>query len=330
MTELPKIWKFEKKQLAEDQEFLEQADNTTIVHGDIDMVCFMGATIVLIALGIACLQQTYGYFHHNGLIRPVLPRTILMMGRASVVRAATKARTDAAKAKNNCVFAKKIIVAVKSGGADPAVNRLLAQLIVDAKAANVPKDIITRNIEKASSTTAADYKSSMFEFYGPGGIGLLVSVLTDNDNRASADVNLVAKKHALKPAAINSVKFKFSSQARFDIPALVTEDAIMELCLKHDIEDYALHTTVDGGNLSPAEEGHSVVLVDMKDMGAMRDALTDNGYTPSSRLVSAPLEGFVTVSDDEYDANMAAIDAFEALDDVETVEHNINLHGREK
>lgn len=102
------------------------------------------------------------------------------MGRAAAVRAATKAKTDAAKGKNNGRFAKKIIMAVKAGGPDPSVNRQLAQVIDDAKTAQVPKDIVTRNIEKAKAAATADYKQSVFEFYGFGGVGILVNVLTDN------------------------------------------------------------------------------------------------------------------------------------------------------
>jgi YebC/PmpR family DNA-binding regulatory protein len=250
---------------------------------------------------------------------------LVMMGRAANVRAATKARTDAAKAKNNGRYAKKIIVAVKAGGAHPDSNRLLAQVIADAKVANVPKEIITRNIEKASLLTSADYKESLFEFYGPGSVGLLVSVLTDNDNRASSDVNLVAKKHAIKHAAMNSVKFKFVTKARLDVNALLDDDMLMELCLENGIDDYTLHVAADGGNLSPSEEGKSAVYVQPSDMAPMRDALLAKKHSAECRLVSIPVDGFVSLSDADYEANMAAIDAFNALDDVDQVEHNIDL-----
>ena len=154
------------------------------------------------------------------------------MGRAAAVRAATKAKTDGAKAKNNARFAKKIIMAVKAGGADPDKNRALGQVMADAKVANVPKDVVTRNIEKASAAATADFKSSVFEFYGHGGCGLIVNVLTDNDNRAAADVNLVAKKQALKNAAMNSVLFKFDTKARLNLQKAIEEDQLMEVCLE--------------------------------------------------------------------------------------------------
>jgi len=247
------------------------------------------------------------------------------MGRAANVRAHTKARTDAAKAKNNGRFAKKIIVAVKAGGSDPVVNRQLAQVVADAKVANVPKDIISRNIEKASASATVDFKESVFEFYGHGGVGLLVYVLTDNDNRAAADVNLVAKKQLLKAAAMNSVKFKFNRMIRFDIPLMVEEETLMEMCLESNIDDYTLHTEANGGALSPSEEGHSSVFVNLNDLSAMRDAFAARNIPARSRLMSVPVDGFVSLDDASFEANMAAIDAFEALDDVDVVEHNMDM-----
>lgn len=134
------------------------------------------------------------------------------MGRAALVRAATKARTDSAKQKNNNRFAKKIIMAVKQKGPDPLQNSLLASIIEDAREAAVPKDVITRNIEKGSSTTTANFKEALFEFYGHGGVGLLVNVLTDNDNRAAKDIFAVAGRNNLKQAASGSVAFNFAKK----------------------------------------------------------------------------------------------------------------------
>ena len=271
-------------------------------------------------------------FHAVRYFSPVLLRstkTCLFMGRAAAVRANTKARTDAAKAKNNGRYAKKIIMAVKAGGPDPESNRQLAQVIAEAKTANVPKDIITRNIEKASAAATADYKESVFEFYGHGGVGLLINVLTDNDNRAAADVNLVAKKNLLKPAAANSVKFKFIKRARLDLQSIIDEETLMELCLENGIDDYDLRTVVNGCPLNPQEEGKSVIYVDLKDMAPMRDSLKLKNFELETKLASVPVDGFSVVSDEEFEANLAAIDAFDALDDVDSIEHNIDMTDEE-
>ena len=251
----------------------------------------------------------------------------LFMGRAAAVRAATKAKTDGAKAKNNARYAKKIIMAVKAGGPDTEKNRQLAQVIAESKVANVPSIVITRNIEKASAAATMDFKSSVFEFYGFGGCGLIVNVLTDNDNRAAAEVNLVGKKATLKNAAMNSVLFKFDTKARLNVLKTIEEDKLMEICLECGVDDYELKTVVDGSPLSPQEEGQSSIFVDVKDMAALRDALKTSGFELETSLSSVPKEGFMAMSDEDFDKNMTVIDAFLALDDVDSVEHNIEMTG---
>ena len=125
---------------------------------------------------------------------------------------------------------------------------------------------------------------------------------------------------------MNSVKFKFNKRARIHVPTVLTDDMLMELCLQSGVDDYELHCEVDGGNLSPVEVGHSLVYVDMKDMGIMRDALIAKNFpVVESSLVSVPIDGYVTLSDADFESNMNAIDALEDLDDVDAVEHNINM-----
>ncbi|RYH00383.1 YebC/PmpR family DNA-binding transcriptional regulator [archaeon] len=287
-------------------------------------------TLSLCIIAASCLILSLNALQHlswGGSTRILAGRQrgVLCMGRAAVVRAATKARTDGAKAKNNGRFAKKIFMAVKAGGPDPVVNRMLGHIIEDAKAANVPKDIIVRNIEKASAAATADYKESVFEFYGYGGVGLLVNVLTDNDNRATADVNLVAKKNSLKSASTNSVAFKFTKKARIDVSSVINEDQLLDLCLDVGVDDYELRSEPNGCPLNPTEEGKSVVYVDLKDMAAMRDVLRGKGLTVQTKLAYVPLDGFISLSEEDLELNMLAMAAFEALDDVDSVEHNIDM-----
>lgn len=248
----------------------------------------------------------------------------LRMGRAAAVRANTKAKTDAAKAKNNGRYAKKIINAVRAGGPDPELNRMLGAIIAEAQRKNVPKDIIKRNIDKANKENI-DYKESIFEFYGFGGVSLLVNVLTDNDNRATADVNLVAKKQLVKSASSGSALFNFNRKVRLDLSKSIEEDDLMELCLELEVDDYDLRTEVNGSPLNPSEEGKCVIFVDGSAMAALRDALRAKGYEVDTSFAAVPKDGPIKVSDEDFDLNMAAIDAFEALDDVDSVEHNIDM-----
>lgn len=270
---------------------------------------------------IACFLATVAAFSSP---RGVARRSVLFMGRAAAVRAATKAKTDAAKAKNNGRYAKKIINAVRSGGPDPEQNRLLAQVVAEAVRKNVPKDIIKRNIDKASEQKV-DYKESIFEFYGFGGVSLLVNVLSDNDNRASADVNLVAKKQNIKAASAGSALFNFERKSRLDVSKAIEEDTLMEMCLEVGVDDYDLRSEVNGCPLNPSEEGRCVIYVQGSDMAALRDHLRSLNYDVDTSIAAVPKAGFMTISDEDFELNMAAIDAFEALDDVDSVEHNIDM-----
>lgn len=285
----------------------------------------MQLAVISIVICCICSTITFG-FVSNVIQSPLrLTRFELFMGRAAAVRAATKARTDGAKAKNNNRFAKAIINVVKQGGPDPDSNRALATVLADAKAANVPNDVIKRNIEKASAANTVAFKESLFEFIGPGGSYMLVNVLTDNDNRASSEVNLVGKKQSLKPGSKGSVAFNFLKKARLDISTVIEEDSLMEFCLEAGVDDYDLRTIVDGNPLNPVEEGKSSIYVELNDMSAMRDTLRSKGFTVETSIRQVPKDGFVNLSDDDFTASMNALDAFLALDDVDSVEHNINL-----
>ena len=165
----------------------------------------------------------------------------------------------------------------------------------------------------------------MFEFYGHGGVGFIINVLTDNDNRANSDINLVAKKNSLKPAATNSVTFKFETKARLDVNTILDEDELMELCLENDVDDYLLYTVCDGSLTGPQSDGESSILVALDDMTSLRDGLREKGLEVNSRLARVPLEGTIEVGDQDFEQNMAAIGAFEALDDVDSIEHNMDL-----
>lgn len=131
------------------------------------------------------------------------------------------------------MYAKKIIMACKAGGSDMASNRQLVSVISEAKAANVPNDVINRNVDKAASADTADFKESTFEYYGHGGVGLIVNAVTDNGNRAANDVHLVAKKNELKSGSGGSVTFNFDKKARIDVKGKVLqEDTLLEMCME--------------------------------------------------------------------------------------------------
>ena len=99
-----------------------------------------------------------------------------------------KEKTDAQRAKIFTKIGKEMAVAVKEGGADPATNAKLRDLIAKAKSNNVPNDNIERVIKKASGADAVDYETIVYEGYGIGGVAVIVETMTDNRHRTAAEV----------------------------------------------------------------------------------------------------------------------------------------------
>ena len=111
------------------------------------------------------------------------------MGRAHEVRAAAMAKTAAIKSKLYSRYGKELYIAAKNGVPDPEMNLALKQKIKEAKANQVPTDVINRAIEKAKGGGAESYDSLRYEGIGPGGATIIVDCLTDNSNRTVAAMN---------------------------------------------------------------------------------------------------------------------------------------------
>ena len=244
----------------------------------------------------------------------------LFMGRAAAVRASTKAKTDAKKAKTNALYGKKIIMAVKQGGSpDPNANRMLADLIKQAKANSVPVDNINRAIKKATDGNTGDFKEKTFEAYGFGGASMVISVLTDNDNRATADVKSTVNKRNGKIAEQGSVVFMYDRKAVIEVEEgiEVDEEALLEAAIEVGCEDYEV-VEEEG---TPAQ-----VLADQKEGAMMVEALKSMGIDEEkiklnlAYVTKAPVE----VADEEFEKNMEIIEALEDLDDVDSVDHNMS------
>ena len=147
----------------------------------------------------------------------------VLWGRAAAVRAKAKGKTDGLKTKTYSTYGKKIIQAVKVGGSSsPDANPQLRDVINAAKKSSVPAYNIKRAIERASSMDAVSPKDSLFECYAAGGCSLVISVLTDNPNRAVAEIkNVVNNKFnriGAKMAESGSVTYLYDRVAKITFP----------------------------------------------------------------------------------------------------------------
>ena len=122
-----------------------------------------------------------------------------------------KGAADAKRGQLFTKFIKEISIAARMGGGDPAANPRLRTAILKARAANMPKDNIERAIKKGTGELGgATYEEKLYEGYGPGGVAILVEVLTDNNNRAAANVRNIFSKSGGNLGATGSVAYMFN------------------------------------------------------------------------------------------------------------------------
>jgi len=239
----------------------------------------------------------------------------LFMGRAADVRAKTKSKSDAKKAKVNAVFGKKIIMAVKQGGSpDPNANGQLNAVIKAAKANNVPADNIARAIKRATEANTQDFSESTFEAYGYGGASFIIHVLSDNPNRCTADVKSTVNKRNGKMAEQGSVVFMYDRKGRVEVLGEVDEEQLMEAAIEAGCDDM---------DIVKGPEDTTIVYTNPAETSQMLEALTSiHKQVVASGLVyvsKAPVE----CSEEDFEKNMNIVDALEDLDDVDSVEHNM-------
>lgn len=150
-----------------------------------------------------------------------------------------KGAADAKRGKMFSKLAKEIMVVARQGGGDPGANITLRTLIQKAKGVNMPNDNIDRAIKKGiGETGAAAFEEIVYEGYAGGGVALIVMVLTDNRNRAAAEIRHIFNKHGSSFAQQGAVTRSFERKGQLIVDAAnVTEDKLMEVALEAGAED---------------------------------------------------------------------------------------------
>ena len=226
-----------------------------------------------------------------------------------------KAANDAKRAKLWAKLIRNIEVAARTGGPDPEGNPTLYDAIYKAKKSSVPGDNIDRAVKRGSGDLGdgVDYQNILYEGYGPGGVAILIECLTDNKNRAAAEVRLAFTKGGGNLADPGSVSYQFSRKGVIVLPGDVSEDAVLEATIEHNIED------IESGPDS------AVLTCEASSLVAVRQALQD----ASIDYESADVE-FVSSIKVDADAETAGkivrlVEALEDLDDVQEVYTNMDV-----
>jgi YebC/PmpR family DNA-binding regulatory protein len=169
------------------------------------------------------------------------------MGRAFEFRKARKLKRWDKMAKTFSRIGKDIVMAIKEGGPDPEANSKLKAVMQNAKAANMPKDVVERAIKKAKDKDTSDYKQVTFEGYAPHGIAVFVETATDNNNRTVANVRAAFSKYNGNLGTNGSVEFLFDRKCHFRIAAAGLDPEELEFEL--------IDAGIDELFLEEAEEG---------------------------------------------------------------------------
>lgn len=226
-----------------------------------------------------------------------------------------KGAQDKKRAQQFAKLGREIIVAVKSGGADPEANPRLRAAVQAARAANMPKDNVERAIKRASGEGQdVNYEEIRYEGYGPGGVAVIVEALTDNRNRTAAEVRTIFSKNGGSLGETNSVSFQFERVGELVYPASAGDaDTLFEAAAEAGAQD-----------VQSDDEGH-VVTCAQEDFSEVRDRLTERfGDPQSAGLVWRPLNT-APLDEDQAQTLFKLIDALDDNDDVQQVAANYEI-----
>ncbi len=230
-----------------------------------------------------------------------------------------KRKKGAADAKRGALFGKlsrAITVAAREGGGDPEANHALALAVQKAKEANMPNDNIQRAIDKGAGVgaDAEAIERVTYEGYAPGGVAVMVEVLTDNRNRAASDVRYIFSKNGGKLGTSGSVAYLFERKGVILVPKdNVDEDELMELALEAGAED-----------IEPMESDYRVVTAP-EDFAAVRETLDAAGVPYENAMVTMQPQNSVEPDAATAKQVLRLIDALEENDDVQEVHANFDI-----
>ncbi len=225
-----------------------------------------------------------------------------------------KGRQDAVKSKLFGKLAREITVSAKLGMLDPAMNPRLRAAMLAARAENMPKDNIERAIKKATGGDAESYEEIRYEGYGPGGVAVIVEVLTDNRNRTAGEVRAAFTKSGGNLAETGAVSFLFDRVGLVEFDGKVASgDAMLEAAIEAGAED-----VISG------EAGHEVYTTPDSLREVAKALEAQFGEPRKAALVWKP-QNTIAIGDDQGEKLLRLIETLSEHDDVQNVYANFEV-----
>jgi YebC/PmpR family DNA-binding regulatory protein len=225
-----------------------------------------------------------------------------------------KGRQDKAKSKLFGKLAREITVAAKLGLPDPAMNPRLRAAMIAARAENMPKDNIERAIKKALGGDAETYDEMRYEGYGPGGVAVIVEVLTDNRNRTAGEVRATFTKNGGNLAETGAVSFMFNHVGLVEYDAkAASADAMLEAAIDAGAEDVV-----------SSADGHEIYTT-VDSLGSVTKTLEGKFGEPRKAALTWKPQNSVAVDDLQGEKLLRLIETLNESDDVQNVYANFEV-----
>ena len=226
-----------------------------------------------------------------------------------------KGALDAKRGKIFTRLIKEITIAAKLGGGDPDGNPRLRGAIAAAKAENMPNENIKRAIQRGTGEIeGVSYEEITYEGYGPGGVAIIVDVLTDNKNRAVSEIRHAFSKNGGNLGAEGAVAWMFSTKGVITVPkSAASEEKITEIVLDAGAEDLS-------------DQGESwEILTDPKDFEAVTNALKAAGLASETAEVTKIASTYTKLEGTQANAMIRLLETLEDLDDTQNVYSNFDM-----
>jgi len=230
-----------------------------------------------------------------------------------------KAATDAKRGRAFTKLIRELTIAARTGGGDPDTNPRLRTAITAAKAENMPNDNIDRAIQRGTGQLEGETLEEVtYEGYGPGGVGMLVQVVTGNRNRAAGELRHMFSKNGGNMAETGAVGWMFHRKGDITVAKEAAD------------EDKMLGIVLDAGAEDLRDDGSSwEVVTPPEAMEKVRDALTAAGITPASAEVAWIPQNYVKLVGQQAQQMLRMMEAMEEHDDVQRVYANFDIDEKE-
>jgi YebC/PmpR family DNA-binding regulatory protein len=230
-----------------------------------------------------------------------------------------KAATDAKRGRAFTKVIREITIAARVGGGDPDSNPRLRSAIAAAKNENMPGDNIERAIQRGTGQLEGEqYEEVNFEGYGPGGVGMIIQVVTTNRNRVVSEIRHMMSRHGGNLAETGAVGWMFSRKGQIIVPKeQAGEDKMLSIVLDAGAEDLR-----DDGSVWE-------VLTPPEAFEPVREALTKAGITPATAEVAWVPQNYVQLTGSAAAQMLRLVEALEEHDDVQHVFANFDIDEKE-